>query len=63
MEILFILMGIFALCLLAFFVIAFFLPEWLGITGKKAEEIMRHQRGDPPKTEAPSPDPTKDPLK
>lgn len=32
-------MGIF----MVFIVVAIFLPEWLGITGKKAEEIMAHQ--------------------
>lgn len=46
------LMGLFIVCLFAFFAIAFFLPEWLGITGKKAQEVMRHQRGD----EAPEPE-------
>ncbi len=46
------LMGLFIVCLFVFFGIAFFLPEWLGITGKKAQEIMRHQQGD----EAPAPE-------
>lgn len=50
------LMGLFIVCLFAFFAIAFFLPEWLGITGKKAQEVMRHQRGDHEGDEAPEPE-------
>ena len=46
MEMLLALMGLFIVCLFVFFAIAFFLPEWLGITGKKAQEVMRHQRGE-----------------
>ena len=48
---------LFIVCLLVFFAIAFFLPEWLGITGKKAQEIMKHQQGDPVKgNPAPAPE-------
>ncbi len=50
---------LFIVCLLAFFAIAFFLPEWLGITGKKAQEIMNHQRGDPEQGD-PAPAPEKE---
>jgi hypothetical protein len=60
-------MGIFIVSLLVFFAIAFFLPEWLGITGNKAKDIMRHQQGDEeqphlsdtasnPQNEVPSPE-------
>lgn len=40
-------------------ILAFFLPEWLGITGKKAKEIMAHQQGDAPSPEAPAPEEAK----
>lgn len=30
----------------AFVVIAFLFPEWVGITGKAAKAIQKHQRGD-----------------
>ncbi len=33
-----------------FIAIAIFLPEWVGITGKKAKEIMIEQQGDPTTT-------------
>ena len=46
MEILWILIGFFAICTMVFIVIAIFLPEWVGITGKKALEIQQHQHGD-----------------
>lgn len=51
MEIIWILIGFFALCTMAFIVIAIFLPEWVGITGKKALEIQKHQQADEPKIE------------
>lgn len=53
---LFFLLGIFIACLFIFAALAFFLPEWIGITGKKAQDITRHQRGDLPNTEAPEHD-------
>ena len=31
-----------------FIVIAVFLPEWVGITGKKAQKNIREARGDHP---------------
>lgn len=43
MEIIWILIGFFALVTMIFIVIAIFLPEWVGITGKKALEIQKHQ--------------------
>jgi hypothetical protein len=43
---LFTLLGIFIFSLFIFAAIAFFLPEWVGITGKKAKEVMSHQQGD-----------------
>lgn len=43
MDIIWILIGFFALITLIFIVIAIFLPEWVGITGKKALEIQKHQ--------------------
>lgn len=43
MEIIWILIGFFALVTMVFIVIAIFLPEWVGITGKKALEIQKHQ--------------------
>jgi lipopolysaccharide export LptBFGC system permease protein LptF len=35
--------GFFIFVTMIFVVIAFFLPEWVGITGKKAREIMKEQ--------------------
>lgn len=48
MEIIWVLIGFFALVTMIFVVIAIFLPEWVGITGKKALEIQKHQQN--PKT-------------
>lgn len=44
-------MGLFFIFItFVFFVLAFFFPEWLGITGKKAHEVMAsHQEEPPPK--------------
>lgn len=36
---------LFVFVTIIFIAIAFFLPEWVGITGKKAQEIMEEQRG------------------
>lgn len=47
MEIIWILIGFFALVTMVFIVIAIFLPEWVGITGKKALEIQKHQHNEP----------------
>ena len=57
MDIIWVLIGFFALITLVFVVIAIFLPEWVGITGKRALEIQKHQHSETPeasdkKTEA-----------
>ena len=40
-------MFIFFMVITAIFIaIAFMFPEWVGITGKAALEIQKHQRGD-----------------
>lgn len=44
MGIIWILIGFFALCTLIFVVLAIYFPEWVGITGKKALEIQKHQQ-------------------
>lgn len=46
MEIILILGGLFILMFLAYLAVSFFLPEWVGITGQKAKEVMEHQQGD-----------------
>jgi len=44
-------MGVFFLvCILVFVFIAIFLPEWVGITGKKAKDVMIEQQGEHTKT-------------
>lgn len=53
MEIIWILSFFFAFVTIVFVVIAYFYPEWVGITGKKALEIQKHQQSD-------SKDPEKD---
>lgn len=35
--------GFFIFVTLVFVAISFFLPEWVGITGKKAKDIMKDQ--------------------
>ena len=47
MEIGWILAGFFVFCTMAFIAIAFFLPEWVGITGKRAKDIIRDQQENP----------------
>jgi lipopolysaccharide export LptBFGC system permease protein LptF len=46
MEIIWALLGFFAFVTLAFIAIAFYFPEWVGITGDKAREIQEHQKSD-----------------
>lgn len=46
MELIWILIGFFALCTIVFIAIAMYFPEWLGITGKKAKEIQKHHHKD-----------------
>lgn len=41
-----ILAALFVFVTLVFVVIAVLFPEWVGITGKKAQEYMRDQHGD-----------------
>lgn len=45
----------FILCMMIFAAVAFFLPEWLGITGKKARDIMQHQAPELDKEDIPQP--------
>lgn len=53
MEIISVLMVFFIIVTMIFVAVAYFLPEWLGITGKKAQDIMAHQQGEePPATKA-----------
>lgn len=44
MEIAWIMTGFFLFCTMVFIVIAVFFPEWVGITGKKAREIIENQK-------------------
>ena len=44
MDMIWLLSGFFAFITIAFIALAYFLPEWVGITGKKALEIEKHQR-------------------
>lgn len=46
MEVGWIIGGFFLFCLIVFIAVAIMLPEWVGITGKKAKDIMSHQQGD-----------------
>lgn len=45
MEIILILGGLFIVMFLLYVAVSFFLPEWVGITGKKAKEVIEHQQG------------------
>jgi len=47
MEIGWILGLFFMFCTMLFIAIAFFLPEWVGITGKKAKGIIEDQQEKP----------------
>lgn len=46
MELAWILGALFVFVTLVFVAICFFLPEWVGITGKKAKQTMIEQQGD-----------------
>jgi len=48
MEIGWIMTGFFIFVTFIFVVIAFFFPEWVGITGKKAREYIDEQKGEGP---------------
>ncbi len=43
-----ILIGFFIFVTISFFAFAVFFPEWVGITGKKAQEIARAQQEQDP---------------
>ncbi len=46
MDLIWLMFGFFILVTITFVIVGVFYPEWLGITGKKAHEIQRHQNGD-----------------
>lgn len=46
MELFWIMFIFFVFVTAVFIVISFIFPEWIGITGKKALEIQKHQQGD-----------------
>lgn len=46
MEIGWIMFAFFLFITVIFLILMFLLPEWFGITGKKAKEILREQQGD-----------------
>lgn len=48
MEIAFALGALFTFCILAFIALALFLPEWVGIQGKKAQEIESEHKSEAP---------------
>lgn len=48
MEIAWIMGGFFAFVTIVFIAIAFFFPEWVGITGDQARKTMAEQAGDLP---------------
>jgi lipopolysaccharide export LptBFGC system permease protein LptF len=50
MEIILVLGVIFIFMFILYVAVSFFLPEWVGITGNKAKDVMEHQQGsdDPP---------------
>jgi hypothetical protein len=43
MELMWMMIGFFLFITIIFVVIAFIFPEWVGITGKRAIEIQKHQ--------------------
>lgn len=46
MDLIWVMFGFFAFITLVFIVLAFIYPEIVGITGKKAREIQKHQNDD-----------------
>jgi hypothetical protein len=46
MELFWIMFIFFTAVTAVFIVISFMFPEWIGITGKKALEIQKHQQGE-----------------
>lgn len=45
MEIGWIMGGFFVFLTVVFIALYFFLPEWMGVTGTKAKEVIEHQQG------------------
>ena len=46
MDMFWVLFFFFIFVTILFIIIAIFLPEWVGITGKRALEIEKHQQSD-----------------
>ncbi len=51
MEIMWVLVFFFAFITIVFVAFAYFFPEWVGITGKKALSVQAHQKEDPEGTQ------------
>jgi len=56
MELIWVMFGFFTFITIVFIIIAFVFPEWVGITGKKAHEIQKHQQDDSNSQSPPSKD-------
>ena len=54
MELFWVMGVFFAFITILFIAVAFFLPEWVGITGKKALEIEKHQQNDSDENKPPT---------
>ena len=54
MEIIVVLGIFFILVTVIFIAVALFLPEWLGITGAKAKEVIKSHAGDESSEKSPS---------
>jgi hypothetical protein len=54
MDLFWVMLGFFIFITLVFVVLAVAFPEWFGITGKKALEIQKHQRGDTEEASGPT---------
>lgn len=46
MDLIWIMLGFFVFITIVFVVVVMAFPEWFGITGKKALDIQKHQRGE-----------------
>ena len=44
MDLIWVMFTFFIIVTMIFVIIGLFFPEWVGITGKKAHEIQRHQQ-------------------
>lgn len=44
MDLIWVMFTFFIVVTMIFVIIGLFFPEWIGITGKKAHEIQRHQQ-------------------